>query len=187
MGCTNGIAKNITSSCETQPVAGLEAVVYAWKRGDITATYDGTNPNKVTGLAQVGSAVAYKITGFKKNLNAGHDIVVAEDSADTYKHYFSLKGYESLTADVANFDALGDLCVVVEYKQKSTSGDGIFVGYGFKSGLFKSTDTRRANDANGTRNIELTSQDGQAEPYSQYNILLTDYATTKAALEGLLS
>jgi len=130
MACTTGITKAITSTCDTQPVAGLEAVAYLWKRGDMTISYDATNPSKVTGIVPVGAALAYKLTGFKKNINAGHDIVVAEDSADTYKHFFSFKGYEFAADDVSNIDGLGDICVVTEYKQKGALGVSAFKAYG---------------------------------------------------------
>lgn len=187
MACVTGIVKNITSNCTTQPVGGLEVVAYLWKRGDMTITYDGTSPNKVTGIVAVGAALVYKYTGVKKNLNAGHDRTVSDDIADAFKHYLSLKGFETDSPSVLNLDGLGDICAVVEYKNKITSGDGVFVGYGLKSGLYPTTDTRRANDANGIRSIEMASRDQEDEPYSQYNILVTDYATTKSTLEALLT
>jgi hypothetical protein len=187
MACTSGIAKAITSNCTTQPVGGLEVTAYIFNRADMTITYDGTDPNKVTGIAAVGSALMYKYTGVKKNLNAGHDRVVSDEVADAFKHFVSLKGFESDTDSVLNFDGLGDVCVIVEYKHKPSSADGVFVAYGLKSGLYVTTDNRRANENNGIRNIELASRDQEDEPYSQYNVLLTDYATTKSALEALLS
>lgn len=187
MACTDGIAKAITSNCTTQPVGGLEVVAYVFNRGDMTITYDGTNPNKVTGIASVTAELLYKLTGTKKNLNAGHDRTIADDLADTFKHYFSFKGFEFGSDDVLNMDGLGDVCVIVEYKQKQTDADGVFVGYGFQSGLYVTTDTRRANDLNGVRSLELATRDNEGEPYSQYNVVITDYATTKSTLEALLT
>jgi hypothetical protein len=187
MACTTGIAKAITSNCSTQPVGGLEVTAYLWNRGDMTITYDGTDLNKVTGIAAVGAALMYKFTGVKKNLNAGHDRNIADDLADSFKHYLSMKGFEFDTDSVANMDGLNDICAIVEYKQKSTTGDGVFVGYGLKSGLYITADSRRANENNSVRSLELATKDQEGEQYSQYNILITDYATTKAALEALLS
>lgn len=187
MACVTGIAKSITSNCTTQPVGGLEVVAYLWKRGDMTLTYDNTYPNKVTGIVAVGAALMYKYTGVKKNLNAGHDRTVSDDIADAFKHYLSMKGFESDSQSVSNFDGLGDVCAIVEYKHKGSSADGVYVGYGLKSGLYPTTDTRRANDANGIRSIEMASRDQEDEPYSQYNIVVTDYATTKSTLEALLT
>jgi hypothetical protein len=187
MACTTGIAKAITSNCTTQPVGGLEVVAYLFNRADMTITYDGTDLNKVTGIAAVGAALVYKYTGVKKNLNAGHDRVITDDLSDTFKHNLSLKGFEFDVDSVANLDGLNDICAVVEYKQKSTSGDAVFIGYGLKSGLYVTADSRRANENNAVRSIELTTRDQEGEPYSQFNVLITDYAGTKAALEALLS
>jgi hypothetical protein len=187
MACTSGIAKAITSNCTTQPVGGLEVTAYLFNRDEMTITYDGTTPNKVTGIAAVGAAVMYQLSGWKKNINAGHDRTISDDIGDTFKHYLALKEFSFASDDVLNFDGLGDICAIVEYKEKSTTGDGVFVGYGFKSGLYVTSDTRRANDANAIRSLELASRDQEDEPYSQYNVLITDYATTKAALIALLT
>lgn len=187
MACTTGIAAAITANCTNQPVGGLEVTAYLFNRGEMSLTYDGATPNKVTEIAAVGSALVYKLTGVKKNLNAGHDRVVSDDMADRFKHYFAFKGFSFASADVLNLDGLNDICVIVEYKQKSSTGDGVFVGYGFKGGLYPTTDTRRANDLNGVRSIELASRDQEDEPSSQYNVIITDYAGTKAALEALLT
>ena len=81
-------------------------------------------------------------------------------------------------------DGLNDLVIIAEMKDKS-SIDGTFVGLGFKSGLYPTSDTKRANDSQGIRKIEMTSRDQENEPFSQYNICNTDYATTKALLEVL--
>jgi hypothetical protein len=152
----------------------------------MTPTYDGTTPNKVTGLVAVGAALMYKVLGVKKNLNAGHERTISEDLADTFKHKFTFKGFEFDSESVKALDGLSDVCVIVEYKQKNTTGDGIFVGYGLQSGLHITADSRMANDANGTRSFELATKDQEGEPHSQYNILITSYAATKAALEALL-
>jgi hypothetical protein len=187
MSCTSKITKAITSNCTTQPVGGLEVVAYLFNRGDMTLTYDGTSPNKVTGIVAVGAALAYKLTGVKKNINAGHDRKVSDDLADAFTHFLSMKGFEFDAPSILNFDGLGDVCAIVEYKNKTTSGDGVFVGYGFKSGLYVTTDSRRANENNGIRSLELATREQEEEPYSQYNVLVTDYATTKSTLEALLT
>jgi len=187
MACDSGIEKNIISNCTNQPIGGLEATAYIMNRLEFDPTFDVTNPSKITAFTPVGSAVAFTIKGVKKNMNAGHDLVSADDMADRFSHYFNFKGFEVDAASIENLDAVNDVVVVVEYKNKPSDGDGIFVAYGVGSGLYKTADTKRANDANGTRNIELASMDQQPENYSQYNVLDTDYATTKAMLEALLT
>lgn len=187
MACTDSIAKNIISNCTNQPNGFLEVKAWIFSRPTYAnaITFDATHPNKITAIAAVSGANCYTLTGVKKMLNAGHDIVVADDRADKYTHYFNFQQFEISAEDIHNLDNLKDVFVVVERKDKATGGDGTFVAYGVKNGLWKSTDTRRANDINGARNLELTSLAGAEENYSEYTVLSTDYAVTLAMLEGL--
>lgn len=187
MACTGKLTKDILSNCETQPVGGIEQIVYLINRTDISAiTYDGTNKNKITNIALTSPTVAYKLTGTKKALNAGYERVVAEDMEDMFKHKLSFSGYEFDSASVLNIDKAKDLVAIVERKDKTTA-DGIFVAFGVGTGLFVTSDAMMINESFGTRKIEMSTMDGQLEKYSQYNVLATDYATTKALLDGLLT
>ena len=189
MGCTGGIAKAIVSDCTTSTIGGLEVTAWIFNRKNLEITYSSTTEeeNLITGLANVATYQGYKLTGVKKLLNAGHDVVVADDRPNKYTHYFNFQGFEFDQASLKNIDDLDDLVVVVERKDKNATGDGVFNAYGCKYGLFKSSDTERSNDINGARNIELTSLAGQEEAVSKYVLLDTDYATTAALLETLVT
>ena len=187
MGCDTGVEKGIIANCTTQPIAGLEVIAYMFNRNAMTITYDTTNPSKITSIVKAGAELAYEYKGVKNNLNAGHDRVVADDMADRFTHYIAMKGFEFDAGSVENMDGMNDICVIVEYKQKNADGDGIFVAYGISSGLYPSSDTRRAIESNAVRSIELATLGGQEEKNSQNNILNTDYATTKTMLEALLT
>ena len=160
-------------------------MAWVFNRKSLTITYDSTTKNLITDLANVSTAIGYKITGIKKMLNAGSDLVAADDKADTWTHYFNFKQFEFAAADIVNVDNINDVVIFVENKDKSTTGNGVFMGFGCKFGLYKSADTHRTNDDKGARNIELTSLADQEEPFSRYVLLDTDYATTKALLETL--
>ena len=185
MGCETGILKSVTSDCTTQPVGGIEVVCYAINRLDIaTKDINTLKPNLIEGLTLSEGKLAYKIKGARKNLNCGFDRVVSDDMADTFKHIFSFYGFEFDSASVLNMDGLHDLVIIVENKVKS-SNDGTYVAYGLKSGLYPTSDTKRANDSQGVRKIELASRDQENEPHSQWNLFKTDHETTKAMLEAL--
>lgn len=190
MACATKIFQDITSDCN-MPTPGIEATVYLWNRGDVDVTFDNTDPNKVTDLVQIATKKAFKLTGIKKNINCGSDAVINIDTPKRFSHFFSFHGYEFDVDAVQNIDAMDDFCAVVEFKEKPSDADGIFVGYGLTTGLFVSADTRRANDANGVRAIEATSLEPNYEKYSQYNVIIADqtspYAATKAKLESLLT
>jgi len=185
--CNDKVVASIISDCTTQKAGNLEVIATIFNRLDATITYDATNPSLITGIANATAKTAFNITGVRKMLNAGHDIVKADDRADKYAHYFNFQQFELLAANIENVDNMEDVFVVVERKDKSTTGEGVFAVYGPKLGLEKSTDTRRANDINGARNIELLSVSGNEEAYSNYTLLDTDYATTKTLLATLVS
>ena len=54
---------------------------------------------------------------------------------------------------------------------------------GLESGLWVSSDTKRTNDNDGTRLVELTGESN----VSEHIVLSTDYATTLAMLEALMT
>lgn len=191
--CTDSIVKNIVSNCTTSGSGGLEVKAWVFRRDELVVTYDSTYPNKITDLALGTGLKCYTVTGVKKLLNAGHDIVVADDRPNKYTHYFALQQFETLAADIQNVDQMDDVVIFVESKDKNTTGDGVFIGYGVKKGLWKSTDTQRANDINGARNLEFMSLGGQEEPFSRYILLApetvpedgTGYANTLNLLVSL--
>jgi hypothetical protein len=187
MACEKGIAASVISDCSTSGIGGNEIKAWIGNRLEMTPTYDVTNPSKITDLTVASTKQLFTITGVKKLLNSGYDRVVAEDRPDKFTHYFNFQGFQFDAADVENLDNLDDVVVIVESKDKSDDGDGVFRVFGIEYGLYPSTDTMRANDINGARNLELTSLAGQEENQSNYTLLDTDYATTKALLVSLES
>jgi hypothetical protein len=182
MGCLDGIQKDIASTCENQPVAGTEVKAWVANRLEVSITYDVTNPSKITDITPTSGNQLYTLTGVKKLLNPGSSLVVAEDRADRYQHKFNFQGFEFLAADVENIDALADLIVIVEMKNKGTGGDGTFRAFGPENGLYKTSLEWTANDIDGAIPVEMASQEGENEQYPWYTVLDTDYATTKAML-----
>lgn len=187
MGCESGIVKNITSNCTTHKTGGLEVNAYIINRADFEPTFDSAQKNLINNVSCASGKQAYLLKGVNKNLNAGHDMVKAEGFTNTYNHYFSFKQFEVLAEDIENVDNIDDVVVIVETKNKNETGEGVFIAYGVKGGLHKSSDSLRHNADNGTRSIEMTSEDQESELFSHYVVFDTDYATTKAAVEALLT
>jgi hypothetical protein len=187
--CAAGITKDITSNCTTQPVGGVEVTAYAMNRKEIdTVTYDVTDPNKITAITMQIGKQAYNIFAAQKGLDCGHDRLAGQAGfEDVYTHYAKFMQFERKAADILNVDDMKDICIIFEYKEKTDDGDGVFPGYGFKSGLYVSTDTKRANAAQGTRNIELTTAESEGEDFSEYVFDAGDVASSRLALEALLT
>lgn len=182
------IFQEIKSDCN-MPTAGMETTAYIFNRKDLSITKDATNNVVVTNIELATDTIGYKIKGYKMNMNAGHDAVISADAPNRYTHYFSFHGYEIDSDAVSNIDALEDLVIVVERKEKSL--DGSFILYGADAGLSTSSDTLRMNDANSVRQIELSTPEGSTEKHSQYNVVIPDatstYAATKALLDALVT
>lgn len=185
MSCLSNIAKNIISDCTTQGSGGNEIKAWLFKRSELTITYDNTNPSKITDLALGTGKKGFTLTGVKKLINSGYDLVSEEARADGYTHFLGFQGFEFDAASVENLDSLNDLIAVVESKDKTTTGNGVFRLFGAKCGLTKTSDAMRANDNYGARVLELATPPGMIEPYSNYTVLDTDYATTLALLVAL--
>lgn len=185
--CGGVLAANILNDCANKPVAGTEQVVYLFNRSELTATIDGSNANLVTNLAVASTKKGYKLTGFRKNMNAGADIIVSETSPKKWNQFFSFFNWDVTAASVKNIDDLDDVVVVYESKNKGASNAGAFHMLGYPGGLFVSADTKRVNDNDGNRSIELTNLAGSESLVSEHIVLKTDYATTLSMLEALMS
>src|SRR3972149_3650392 len=190
MACITEIAKNVIYDCSTIGSGGLEIRAWFFNRRNIaTITYHGTNLSLVTGLTLAPGKYAYTVTGVKKSLQYKSTKVSSDDMPDKYQHYFKFKAYEFSSEDVENLDALDDVVVVVESKEKDTNNDGTFRVLGIDYGLYPTTDTMRANTNSGSRDIELQSMADQGEKFSKYNIDAADagvYQDTIDLLDGLL-
>jgi hypothetical protein len=185
--CNFGIAADILKDCAAPPTAGVEAVAYAFNRSDIdSVTYDQSNPRLVTGITLRTGAKAYKIENFKKEIDAGFDLVTSDTNIDKFNQYVKFEAWGIDSDTVKALDELSDLVIIVERKNKGADGDGAFQIYGLLTGLYKSSDTMRANTASGKRIIELTNQAEEESTVSYHVFFDTDYATTKAAVEALL-
>ena len=185
--CNFGIAADILKDCSAPPTAGAEAVAYAFNRSDIVSvTYDQSNPRLVTAITLASGAKAYKIESFKKETDAGFDLVTSDTNIDKYNQYVKFEAWGIDSDTVKALDELSDLVIIVERKNKGADGNGAFQIYGLLTGLYKSSDTMRANTASGKRIIELTNQAEEESTVSYHVFYDTDYPTTKGAAEALL-
>lgn len=187
MACDSRITANVTSDCSTVPVGGLELIAYIFNRIEFSPVYDVSNKAKITDFTLAAGKVGYKYSGVAKNLVVGHSAIMSDDIGKTFKHMAKFPMFETLAAAVKNGDAMNDLIVIVEYKQKNATADGVFVAYGVGSGLWNTKDDRSSNTSNAIRLLEFETRDQEGEPVSQYNFIKTDYATTKSKLEASLT
>lgn len=187
VNCSFGITADILNDCAQRPTAGAEAVAYAMNRTDIeSVTYDATNNHKVTAMTMKSGTQAHKIEGFKKEIDAGADLVTSDTNPDKYNQYFKMEPWQVDAATIKALDGLSDLVVIVERKNKGLDGDGAFMILGLETGLYKSSDASRLNSDSGKRIIEMTNQAEEESTVSNHVFFITDLAATKTAIEALL-
>jgi len=177
MSCNTFLTADI-SSCTKDPVKGLKSKAWIFNRSDI-ASWTGTN-NLFTALTRVAGKRSFTVQGFKDFMNVGSDAAIGEDKRNKYVHFASMVLALATPAEKANIDNADDLVIIVQRNGLET--EGAFEIYGRKNGLWKTSQTERANDNVGRTTVEFASRADMEEVYSKDYFWNTNFATTLAAL-----
>jgi hypothetical protein len=157
MSCSTKLVADIVNSCRS--VKGLKPKAWVFNNGDFTLTK--TN-NVLSGIVKIGSVTAFTLEGFKDFMNAGYEAVIAENMPTVYKHKLTVNATSATAAEKANVDKADNIFVVVQ------ANDSTFLAYGINQGIWKSAQTKMANDNNALTAIEFGSRAGMEEEYSEY-------------------
>jgi hypothetical protein len=161
------IVSNIQNAARS--VKGLKNKTWVFNRSEWTIT---KTINQFT-IAKIGSAVAFTASGCKDFSNSGHEATIFEKLCTAFVHKYTLSVTEAdgttaqKAAARANIDKADDIFVITE------SNDGTLLGYGLDYGLWKTAQSRMANDDNGFTNVEFATREGQEEEFSAYYCTLT--------------
>lgn len=191
--CVNEIFQNIESVCSNRTISGIEQTIYLINRGDIQSIeYSPEDFNKVVGLVLKDGKNAFTAKGFKKNLTAGFERNVSDDTVDTFTDSITLTGYQFDAKGARNFDNMGDLVAIIDRKGTKLA-DGSVIILGLENGLFVSADSWTAADGNGARTITMSSLSDAGESCSYYVLSISEgspavesYGATIEFLESLL-
>jgi len=177
MACNTSLTADIVNDCTKRPVKGLKAKAWIFNSGTSTIT---KTDNLITNMVKAGAGTSFTAEGFKDFMNAGYEAVVAENLPTGYKHKYMLDAFAATAAEKKNIDNADNIHVVVERNGSQT--EGCFVAYGITNGLWKTAQSKTANDNNGVTKLEFQTRAGEEEQYSEYVVWKTDYATTLAML-----
>ena len=178
MACTNLLTADIINDCSKPPVKGLKPKAWIFNRSDIASLTK--TENTISALTRVSGKTSFTAEGFSDFMNAGYEAVIAEGMPTTFTHSFSIKTWAATAAEKANIDKADDIVVIVQ--KNGLQEEGCFLAYGILNGLFKKSQSKKANDNNGVTAIEFSTKEGQGEEYSEYVFWNTNFATTLAAL-----
>lgn len=196
--CDNFIKQGISPSCDDPLVQGVEQRGVIINRDDIdfsAAVFNATRKNVIETIALKSGKKAYEVVVMGSTPFTGTNTALA---TGTYRNTFTntvsiviLDNGPDVCENVIDGLANGEFVVILENKFKGLQkeenpGDPAFQVYGWYQGLRASemTNDKYSEDTDGGWAVSL--QETRA-PKSGVFIFKTDYETTAAAVESLVS
>jgi hypothetical protein len=189
--CSNiasGIAKNCTAQISGGADDRLILINYEdWKNAVITRNV--SNHQIIENIVLATGVVGYVFEG-QNNSNAPKASMVVGKTFNNFNHDVA---FLALSKDAATKKTLenlskGRVVAIVQNNYKGTSGESAFEVYGGDAGLLctaMESDVNN-NDTGGAYAITLASKAPSLEPHLPATIYITDFATTKAIVDGLV-
>ena len=193
MGCS-GIFQGQLIDCEQPLAVGLEQRLFIANKEDV----EGVDYSVVAGEENVVEAITMKsgkaffeFEGVNETIKAQNSLV-RNALSNTYNHMVDFSVFEVDNSSLLNLQAMAykPQIVIVFGVNDSSLGNGIFRLYGNQAGLDLGTDEQIHGDTEtgGAQVCQLLTPDsGRAETQKPPVIFLTDYATTLALIEDLLT
>lgn len=185
------INANIAFDCDNPLQSGTRDRMWIINFEDIdhgAIVYNATNKNIVEDLPLLATKVAYYIDG-KNNSIMPTATMVQQRYANMFDHVVNAKGFDISPAvkDMLDKAKDGRFVIITENTFKGASGNAAFEIFGLKSGLEMTGLTRDPNNADTQGAFDITfGTNLNKEPELPKTYFITDYSTTKAAIEALL-
>ncbi len=185
------ISANIAVNCANPIQGGAEEILYLINRedwDDAAITYNVTNTEIIENIVLSSGKVAYTYAGVNNSNKPKYELVKGEYST-FYNHEINFKVFDAspTTKEQLELLAKGQMVAIVKNKYKGTDGNSAFEVYGADAGLICTQNIREiaGGDAGGAFDLILKSDETSLEPHMPKTVFITDYATTKAIVEGL--
>ena len=187
MSCNTELIADVINDCTKRPTRGIYPTAWVMPfegREYLLKTVIGENPAVYNEIEQLTAPALnfYKIGAEKFALNVGSELVTSEVKKNGFIHKFT-----GILSQVGNkmLDTMDGIIVIVK------KGDA-YMCYGLQNGLWKSAQSRMANDNSGLMTVEFASRADMEEDYSEYffNFGELDYSgksMTADTIELLLS
>ena len=187
MSCSTNLIADIINDCTKRPTRGIYPTAWIMPfegRQYSLKTVIGENPSVYNEIEQLTAPAInfYKIEAEKFALNVGSELVQSDVKKNGFTHKFT-----GIISQVGNkmLDTMDGIIVIVKKGDK-------YLCYGLQNGLWKSAQSRMANDNSVLETVEFASRDEMEEDYSEYffNFGELDYSgksMTADTIELLLS
>lgn len=158
---------------------------------DIALVVYGTPTSLIEDITMKTTKQCYEFQGVRQSLAPSYELIPGTLSVG-YNHIVNFLAFDLNQLAKDNYEklALGKTFAVIENKNAPGNGDSVFEVYGLNVGLEASAIVRTINDAEsgGAFNITLNTPEAEGkEPKMPQSWFDTDYATTLALVEGLLT
>lgn len=163
MSCNTELIADVINDCTKRPTRGIYPTAWVMPfegREYLLKTVIGENPAVYNEIEQLTAPALnfYKIGAEKFALNVGSELVTSEVKKNGFIHKFT-----GILSQVGNkmLDTMDGIIVIVK------KGDA-YMCYGLQNGLWKSAQSRMANDNSGLMTVEFASRPDMEEDYSEY-------------------
>jgi len=187
MSCSTNLIADVINDCTKRPTRGIYPTAWVMPfagREYLLKTVIGEDPAIYNEIEQLTAPALnlYKIGAEKFALNVGSELVTSEVKKNGFTHKFT-----GILSQVGNkmLDTMDGIIVIVKKGEK-------YMCYGLQNGLWKSAQSRMANENSGLVTVEFASRPDMEEDYSEYffNFAELDYSgksMTADTVELLLS
>ena len=187
MSCSTNLIADVINDCTKRPTRGIYPTAWVMPfagREYALKTVIGEDQSVYNEIEQLTAPALnfYKIEAEKFALNVGSELVTSEVKKNGFTHKFT-----GILSQVGNkmLDTMDGIIVIVK------KGDA-YMCYGLQNGLWKSAQSRMANENSGLVTVEFASRADMEEDYSEYflNFGELDYSgksMTADTIELLLS
>ena len=190
MSCNTDLIADVINDCAKRPTRGIypTAWIMPFEGREYTLKSNLGEKNPVYNEIEQLTAPAinfYKIGAEKFALNVGSELVQSDVKKNGYIHKFT-----GVLSQVGNklLDTMDGIIVIVK------KGDN-YMCYGLQNGLWKSAQSRMANDNSGLVTVEFSSRQDMEEDYSEYffnfveldNLEYSGKSLTAQSIELILS
>ena len=163
MSCNTELIADVINDCTKRPTRGIYPTAWVMPfdgRKYTLKTVIGENPAVYNEIEQLTAPALnfYKIGAEKFALNVGSELVTSEVKKNGFIHKFT-----GILSQVGNklLDTMDGVIVIVKKDSK-------YMCYGLQNGLWKTTQSRMANENSGLVTVEFASRPDMEEDYSEY-------------------
>jgi len=187
------ISSNVGVDCDNPLQAGAEDELILinyddWLAADIT--YNLINPQIIENVVLPSGVTGYSYQG-KNNSIAPKYEFIKQTFAEVYNHEVNFKVFTVSPTSKLQLElmAKGSMVAIVNNKFKGASGNAAYEVYGADAGLVMSQNIRDLiNQENqGAFDVIIKSAETAMEPHMPKTFFVTNLATTKAIVDGLVT